>query len=206
VRREDIDWSILVAALVTLGICLVVGGSIVAGSYYFENRMELEFNRNNALFQDISRRYLSVDEEEKLIKKFYPRFVELYETGVIGREQRLNWLEVLRAVGEHKRLPGLNYEIKSQSVYSPQFPAVLGRYQLYSSNMSLDMQLLHEVDLLDVLDFVGRNAQGLYSVSECRLARSGTEIAMNPRSGNITTQCDLNWFTIKLADGTEIKV
>jgi hypothetical protein len=29
---------------------------------------------------------------------------------------------------------------------------------------------------------------------------------MNPRIGNIITRCDLNWFTIKLADGTEIKV
>ena len=205
-KREDIDWSILVGALVTLGVSLVASALIVGGSFYFEKKMELEFNRNNAAFQDISRRYLSVDEEEKLIKKFYPRFVELYNDGVIGREQRLNWLEMLRAVGEHKRLPGLNYEIKSQSVYSPQFPAVLGRYQLYSSDMSLNMQLLHEVDLLDVLEFMDKNAQGLYSVSECRFSRAGQEITMNAHIGNIVTRCDLNWFTIKLADGTEIKV
>jgi hypothetical protein len=206
VRREDIDWSILVGALVTLGVCLVVGGLIIGGSFYFEKKMEMEFNANNALFQDISRRYLSVDEEEKLIKKFYPRFVELYEAGVIGREQRLNWLEVLRAAGERKRLPGLNYEIKSQNVYAPQFPAMLGRYQLYSSDMSLSMQLLHEVDLLDVLDFMDKNAQGLYSVSECRFSRAGQDITMAAHASNVTTRCDLNWFTIKLADGTEIKV
>ena len=205
-KREDIDWSILTGALITLTASLLVGGLIIGLSYYFENRMELEFNTNNAKFQEISRRYLSVDEEEKLIKKFYPRFVDLYNEGVIGREQRLNWLEVLRAVGEHKRLPGLNYEIKSQSVYSPQFPAVLGRYQLYSSDMSLNMQLLHEVDLLDVLEFMDKNTQGLYSVSECRFSRAGQEITMNAHTGNIVTRCDLNWFTIKLADGTEIKV
>jgi hypothetical protein len=206
VKREDVDWPILIGALLTLGVSLAVGGLIVGASFYFESKMEREFNANNALFQDISRRYLSVDEEEKLIKKFYPRFVELYEEGVIGREQRLNWLEVLRAAGEYKRLPGLNYEIKSQSVYVPQFPAVLGRYQLYSSDMLLNMQLLHEVDLLDVLDFMDKNAQGLYSVSECRFSRAGQDITMTAHASNITTRCDLSWFTIKLADGTEIKV
>lgn len=205
-KPEDLDWSILVGAIVTLCVSLALGGLIVGGSFYFENKMQLDFNRNNALFQDISRRYLSVDEEEKVIKKFYPRFVELYRDGLIGREQRLNWIEVLRAVGERKRLPGLNYEIKSQNVYSPQFPAVLGRYQVYSSDMSLNMQLLHEVDLLDVLEFMERNALGVYTVSECRFSRAGQEVAMNPRIGNIVTRCDLNWFTIKLADGTEIKV
>ena len=205
-KSEDIDWKVLVGALVALGVCLVLGGLMVGVSFYFEKQMELEFNRNNALFQDISRRYLSVDEEEKLIKQFYPRFVELYNAGVIGREQRLNWIESLRAVGERKRLPGLNYEIKSQSVYAPQFPAVLGRYQLYSSDMSLNMQLLHEGDLLDVLEFMDRNAQGVYSVAECRFSRAGQEITLSPRIGNLVTRCDLNWFTIKLADGTEIKV
>jgi hypothetical protein len=206
VKREDIDWSVLIGSLLTLAVSLAVSGLILGGSFYFESKMELQFNANNALFQDISRRYLSVDEEEKLIKQFYPRFVELYEAGVIGREQRLNWLESLRAVGERKRLPGLNYEIKSQSVYAPQFPAVLGRYQLYSSEMSLSMQLLHEVDLLDVLEFLSGNAQGLYSVSECHFSRAGLDITMTAHASNITTRCDLSWFTIKLADGTEIRV
>jgi hypothetical protein len=29
---------------------------------------------------------------------------------------------------------------------------------------------------------------------------------MTAHASNITTRCDLSWFTIKLADGTEIKV
>lgn len=205
-KLEDIDWPVLVGALLTLGISLLLGGAMIGASHFFENRMELEFNRNNARFQDISRRYLSVDEEEKLIKKFFPRFEALYNGGVIGREQRLNWIEVLRAIGERKRLPGMNYEIKSQSIHAPQFPAALGRYQLYSSEMSLNMQLVHEADLLDVLDFLEQNAQGVYTVSQCRLSRSGQEVVMSPRTGNIVSRCDLNWFTIKLADGTEIRV
>ena len=55
--------------------------------------MLLEYNRANAAFQSISSRDLAVDEEEKLIRSYLPDFVKLHESGVIGDEQRLNWVE-----------------------------------------------------------------------------------------------------------------
>lgn len=205
-KREDLDWPVLTGALVTLLVSVVVSGALIGGGFYFQKQMLLDFTRNNAQFQAISQRYLAVDEEEKLIRKFYPRFLELYNNGVIGKEQRLNWLEVLRESGDKVRLPGLSYEIKSQELYVPQFSANLGRYQLFNSRMSLSMQLLHEGDLVSVLETLDSRAAGTYSVSECRFSKASTVIDMNPRKGNIMTKCDLNWFTIKLADGKEIKV
>ncbi|MBI2994659.1 MAG: hypothetical protein HYY48_10855 [Gammaproteobacteria bacterium] len=205
-KREDLDWPVLTGALVTLLVSIVVSGLLIGGSYYFQKQMLLEFTRNNAQFQAISQRYLAVDEEEKLIRKFYPRFIELYNNGVIGKEQRLNWLEILRDSGEKIRVPGLSYEIKSQEVYAPQFSAQLGRYQLFNSRMALNMQLLHEGDLLSLFSMLDSRAAGTYSVSECRFSRASTAIDLNPRKGNIMTKCDLNWFTIKLADGKDIKV
>jgi hypothetical protein len=205
-KHEDIDWSVLRGALLTFSACLLVSAGIVYGSHYFENKMNVQYRRYNGEFQTISRRYLSVDEEERIIKRFYPRFVALHNEGVIGREQRLNWLEVLRASGEELKLPGLTYEIASQSVYTPQFTVSLGRFQLFSSQMTLNMQLLHEEDLLRLLDFIDARAQGLFSVSECQLSRSAQGINMTPKAGNITGRCTLHWFSIKLSDGTEIEV
>lgn len=205
-KREDINWSILTGSLITLVVSIVLIGLLIGGSFYFQKQMVLEFNRNNAEFQAISQRYLAIDEEEKLIKNFYPRFIDLYNNGVIGREQRLNWIEVLRESGEKIRLLSLNYEIQSQSVYAPEFAATLGRYQLYTSQMTLNLQLLHEGDLLKLFESLDAKATGAYSVAECEFTKVSQLIEMNPGKGNISTKCNLNWFTIKLADGTEIKV
>lgn len=205
-KRNDIDWPVLTGAIATLLISIVVCGLLIGGGFYFQKKMLLEFNRNNVQFQNISRRYLAVDEEEKLIRKFYPRFIELYNNGIIGKEQRLNWIEVLRDSGDRIRLPGLSYEIKSQEVYTPEFSATLGRYQLYNSEMALNMQLLHEGDLLKLFEMLDSKAAGTYSVSGCKFSKASAVIDMNPRKANIQTKCDLNWFTIKLADGKEIKV
>lgn len=205
-KREDLDWSILTGSLITLVASLVASGVLVGSGYYFQKRMALDYNRNNAQFQNISQRYLAVDEEEKLIKQFFPRFIELHKGGVIGHEQRLNWIEVLRESGEEIRLPSLTYEIRSQGPYLPEFTVSLGRYQLYSSEMTLNMQLLHEGDMISLFEFLDKKAAGAFTVSSCRFARLGQAIDMDPAHGNVVTRCDLNWFTINLSDGTEIKV
>lgn len=204
-QREDIEWPLLRGALAILVASIAVSSLLIWGSYYFRGKMKLEFFRNNAQFQSISQRYLAVDQQDKLIKSYLPKFVSLYNDGVIGHEQRLNWLEVLRNVGEKLRLPGLSYEIHSQNQYSPDFPVTLGHFQLYSSEMELNMRLAHEGDLLDLFDILDRKAEGSYSVTSCKMSRSGSVIIMDPDKPNVMAKCKLDWFTIKLANGKQIK-
>jgi hypothetical protein len=205
-KRKEIDWSILRRSLILLVICIIFCGGIIFGSYYFYNQMQLEYRRHNAQFQDISKRYLAVDEEEKIIKKFYPRFIELHNKGIIGKEHRLNWVEVLRKSGDKITLPLLNYVIKSQNKYTPGFAVNLGRYQLRSSNMTLTMQLLHEEDLFYLFDELDTYADGLYSIAACEMSSSVSEITDDPKASNITVKCELQWFTITLADGKDLEV
>ncbi len=205
-KRSDIDWSVLRGSLILFFLCLIISACLLIGSYYFKDNMHKEYMRNNAMFQSVSNRYFAVDEEEKLIKKFYPLFVDLYNEGVIGRERRLNWIEMLRKAGEEIKIPGLSYEIKSQEVYKPGFPVKLGKYKLYRSVMNLNMQLLHEGDLFRLLQALDNNALGSYNVSNCTIASKGKEISDNTESGNLIVRCELAWYTIKLANGKELKV
>jgi len=205
-KRKDIDWSILRGSLILLVICIIFAGGITFGSYYFFNRMQQEYRRNNAQFQSISQRYLAVDEEAKMIKQFYPRFVSLYKEGIIGKEHRLNWVEVLRKSGDKIKVPLLNYVIKSQNSYTPGFAVNPGRYQLRSSNMTLSMQLLHEGDLFYIFDALDKDAEGLYNVTSCEMSAGFSELNDNPKASNIRVKCELQWFTISLADGKDLEV
>ncbi|MFT5132223.1 MAG: hypothetical protein ACI9SC_000688 [Gammaproteobacteria bacterium] len=205
-KRNDIDWSILRGSLIIFFLCLVISASILVGSFYFKDKMHKEYLRNDAMFRSVSNRYFSVDEEEKLIKKYYPLFVDLYNRGVIGQERRLNWIEVLRNAGEEINIPGLSYDIKSQEIYQPGFSVNLGKYQLYRSIMSLDMKLLHEGDLFQLFQALDKHAQGAFNVSTCTLTSSGKAISEDTGAGNLNVKCELTWHTIKLADGRELEV
>lgn len=206
-KSEDIDWKVLRGALIGFVLSVVVGGALAGGGHLFKKSGTLYFNRNNAQFQSISGKYLAVDEEEKQIKKFFPRFLELHRGGIIGPEERLQWIETLRDAGERLRIPSLNYEIRSQAIFAPPFPLSLGRYQLYSSEMTLSLQALHEGDLLRLLQLLDTRAMGLQSMHACQMTKTGQSLDLTSGSkGNIAIQCEMNWFTLKLSDGTEIKV
>ena len=205
-KESDIDWTILKGSLITLCICFVVASALIGGSYYFNSKLEKEYKSNKSIFQSISRRYLDVDQEEKVLRENYPLFVKLYNKGVIGREQRLNWIETLRQAGEKVKLPSLTYSIDSQEEYIPGFDIDYSGYTLYRSGMELELGLLHEGDLFKLIDYINRTADGIYTLTECKFRMTGRTINFEKDRANISASCLLYWITINLAGGQEIEI
>ena len=204
-KAENVDWPYLRGAVTMFISLTTLGASLLAGSAYFDRQMGQDYHYNSDQLRALSRRYLAVDEEENLIKDYFPRFMDLHKTGLLGTEQRLNWIEVLQDAGDRLQLPSLSYEIRAQKPHHPAFPAPPGRYKIFASEMTLNMQLLHEGDLFALLDLLDEQAKGLYSVSGCELTRNFVELTDNPGAGNVTATCLLEWFSIKPTDDPEIK-
>jgi hypothetical protein len=205
-EKNKIDWDILKGPLILFCLCLIIAGVLTSGSYYFNSNLNKEYKKNKSLFQSISRRYLDVDQEEKLLRDYYPKFVKLYRQGIIGREKRLNWIEALRQAGEKIKLPSLNYSINSQEEHIPEYSINYSGYSLYRSSMELNLGLLHEGDLFKLIDYINRTADGIYTISECSFSMNGTEIQFDKNAANVSVSCLLNWITIDLAGGQEIKI
>ena len=202
--QSKLDLSVLRGALGVFAICVLVAGILLGASYYFREEMAAEFNTNQLRFRDVSRKYLSVDEEERIIEQYLPEFQQLYDDGVLGREKRLSWLEVLKAAGAKVQLPQLGYEISSQSTFEPDYPVDVGAFDIYASNMDLNMGLLHEGDLLNVLELLDQNANGLYSVSHCDVARTVRAATADNLRERIKAVCQLRWFTVDLKGDREL--
>ena len=203
--REDIDWTILRGAIIIFMISLMFSVALVFGSWYFKGEMLNKYNASKKRFQAISREYLTVDEQERKISQYHPVFLKLFENGVIGGEQRLNWIETLRDAGDSIKLPALRYEIDSQDVYTPGYSLNTGNFKVYRSGMHLRLDVLHEGDIFRVLSELDKKALGIYSVTGCKMLRRRGGLIENIDKANILTDCTLEWFTIKKSDGSEIK-
>lgn len=203
-KAEKIDWSVLQGAIITFVVSLVITGALISITWYYNEKMLAEHNRQKLQFQNISNQYLAVDQEEKLIRQYYPEFIRLYNKGIIGQERRLNWLETLRNAGESIKLPSLRYGIESQSRFAPDYSLNTGSFQIYSSTMKLNMDLLHEGDLKNVLDTLSADAAGIYNVSRCTLRRTGETNIDNASKANISAECELRWLNIKKPNGSDI--
>ena len=192
------DWTILRGTLVVFVLALAASAAMVTASYYFRQRMEHEYQAHHAEFREASRKYLAVDDEERIIAEFFPGFRRLFEHGLLGRERRLSWLETLRRASDDIGLKQLAYKLDAQREAKPDFAIQLGQYRLFVSTMSLNLAMLHEGDLLRLFHALDEDALGQYSVRRCVLKRSNVNLDLSAATANLSADCSLDWWTINL--------
>lgn len=204
--KLNIEWSVIRGALGVFSLCVIVSVLLLAGTFHFRNAMKRDYEVHDNQFKAVSREYFNVDVDERIIADHYPKFIELYNEGVIGEEKRLDWIETLEKAKTTLKVPELSYQIDTRKRYQPDFPLATGPYEIYTSGMKLDMGVLHENDLKSLLDSLDRAASGLYSVEKCELSRKHKTIALDPDKANLNADCNLLWYSIKLSGNREIKL
>lgn len=200
------DWSILRGTVIGFVVCVLAAAGMLTASHYFKKNMQRQYQASHAIFLNASQQYLAVDEEERIIEQFYPEFVRLFRAGLLGQERRLSWLETLRAAGEAIKIPELTYKLDAQREMQPDYYMSLGSYGVYVSAMNLSLGLLHEGDLLRLLNSLERDALGQYSVRDCAFRASGGELVIETGKANIHADCTLEWLTVDLSGDRELSL
>lgn len=205
-RHSGLDWSFIKFAMLTFIVVVLISVSLVIASWLFKDNMLAEYHQQKQKFLAITQQYLVLAEDEKSINQYYPQFVDLYRQGIIGPEHRLNWIETLRLSSDRIKLFALNYHIYPQQRYVTDFSIELGHFLLYDSTMKLNISMLHEGDLLRLIDDLNKHAIGLFTITECKFMRPSSMLVQQRDGVNVKADCWLRWLNIRRADGTEIKL
>ncbi|PHV05518.1 hypothetical protein CSQ96_20385 [Janthinobacterium sp. BJB412] len=136
------------------------------------------------------------ENEKREIRLYQPRFVTLRQRGLVGEENRLDWVEAVRQVQEQRKLLPLNYEIAPQRPVQAEPGLELGEYRLRASRMRLHMDLLHEADLFGFLDELKR--RGYFAVQDCSVKRQVAQNVAN--TANLSADCAIEWLTLAPAE------
>ena len=188
-------------ALLALFLSLGIGVSMVLGSLFYVQKTESKYLRQRAELDGIARLYRTAENDRSLYSQYVTRYQDLERQGVIGDEPRLNWVEALERINQSLKLPVLRYEIQPQKPVSMQG----NRYdtkiiRVYRSTMSFDAGLLHEGDLLVLLDELRRQTSGRLEVRDCdiKFASSTRGVVFNVRQPNLVALCTVDWYTLKI--------
>ena len=139
-----------------------------------------------------------VRSEEAEIKQKSALFSSLQQRGMIGEEQRLDWVELLKTIRERRRLLELRYEIAPQRALDAQPGSALS---FYASAMKIELKLLHEEDLPRLLGDLQQQAGPLIQVRSCKLARLPRESA--DIAAQLQADCLIDWITLRAVTGQE---
>lgn len=184
-----LQWSLLAAVLM-----IAAGAATVYFSTYQMQAATRDRGAAQAERNDYDGRLKRVRSEESEIKQKAAIFAALQARGMIGEEQRLEWVELLKDIREQRRLIDLQYEIAPQR----RLDASSGNgFAFYSSTMKLQLKLLHEEDLTRLLDDLRNRARALIQVKRCNVTRlpAGAGIGVPP--AQLQADCQIDWITLR---------
>lgn len=201
-KLADIPWRILRLPLIVLTLTAVFAGGSWYWTYRWSAEVRTQLEREQATLFAARGKSTQADQEKLLIDRYRDAYEALRRSGTIGPEQRVNWLDALRAANRTARTLGVDYQINQQGP-SP-IKLDTGNYRLVQTSMKLNIKLLQEEDLLAFFRALDEQHAGLYLLQECKLNRvvgGPFTVRFEPK---LSADCELVWLSL-LDPATESK-
>ena len=190
-----VKWAIVVLILLSAG-----GGGAVWTSLQMQKAGEKSFKEATAARNEIRTRLSRARDEQAELRDKIGRFQALKERGYIGLEKRLDWVEALARIKVAKRIHRLEYEFAPQksvdTLTLPEGPNA-GAFEIMPSQMKLQVQFLHEGELLSLIDEIRGAVQALIQLRSCTMDRMPVQMNERNNPAQLKAECVLEWITLR---------
>lgn len=161
------------------------------------NATQLAEQRAAAERRDMQSKLTRATQEEREIRDRLIDYRRLLDRGVIGAEQRLDWIEAIAKVRNANQLLDLKYSIAPQASLDYPGIAKTGDVELLMSQMKVDLSLLHEGDLFRFLAALRRELRSHVSVRACNVQRIERAVSEKGPAPRLRAECTLDLVTIR---------
>jgi hypothetical protein len=189
VSFQSLRWGLALLLLASL-----FAATSIAAALHFDRQATQAHQRVLVRQAETSAKLARVHDDEREIRAKINRYQELLRQNRIAPERRLEWVETLRRIKESRRLLGLEYEIAPRRPLDEKNPST-GGYDFHTSQMKLEMPLLHENDLLGLLADVAAQVQALVSVKSCKIERIAA--GLQSTEPTLKASCEIDWITLE---------
>lgn len=196
---KRLQWAIALLVVMSL-----VGAGAVWTTEQMKKSSNIAFQNASAARKDIQTKLARARDEQQELTEKLTRFQALRAHGYIGPEQRLNWVEAIARIKAAQRIFKLDYDFAPQRrVDASILPggSAAGGFEIMSSQMQLQIHLLHEGELLAFLAELRadlRNTMGaLVLVRSCAIERLAPGSAERASKALLKAECTLEWITLK---------
>jgi len=194
---QKLQFSLLLAVLM-----IAVGAGAVYVSLSLSRSSKVNLAAALSERNDIAGKLQRVRSEEDEIKQKSALFHNLKARGVIGEEQRLEWVELLKDIRDQRRLFDLKYEIAPQRSLDTE---VGNGYAFFSSTMKLQLKLLHEEDLTRLLSELRQRAKALIQIRKCSVTRLPRGSSEEGIPAQLQAECQIDWITLHEVESKPVK-
>ena len=183
-----------------IAVCLVLCLAGVA-SDFAANRYHQDTKKQGAAISakrtEVQGKLDRANEEEREIKANLEQYRALVARGIIGEEKRLDWIDALTAIKNERQLFNISYSIAPQKGLDyPGFGASSGVYFM-ASRVKIELQLLHEEDLLNFIDDLAKRSKLYLSTRSCDIQRSARGSGGTTLAPRLKADCVFDLITVR---------
>jgi len=199
---SEVDWRYLLRHSLLPAVSAVVALVIFIASYWIHGRQDALYAQFSIDQEAVYGDYDELVYRRRLVDRYHRRYEQFRQTGFIGREQRLDWIETMRETTADLDLPSVSYALEPQrEVLAPVSSELSGEdVRIYLSRLTLDVGLIHETDLLRFVDRIQAKAPGLISVDRCTLTRQSQSVTPVATEANIMARCSMQIYSVVTSD------
>ena len=191
--RDLTSMRLPVAVLVA---ALILSAVLVKFSSAQKTAADAQRGAQAVALKDARERYQRSGEEREAILRYLPAYRKLQSEGLIGAEQRIEWIEALRAANKQAGLFGVTYQLEARIPFNLPGERNPASPFLRQSQMKLSFGLVHEGDLMRFLETLATQQSGMFFLRSCIIDRPVRTDTPAPRQPNLNAQCELSWLTI----------
>ena len=140
-------------------------------------------------------RLARIAEEEREVSQKIDVYKQLKSLHILGEERRLEWADTINRIRVQRELLDLRYRVERQKLVN----SVAGKpasVDFFTSTMRVEMQLLHEEDLLRFLADLRESGNAFYAVRKCAMSRTGQALTGATMTPRLRAECDVDLVTI----------
>ena len=182
---SKIDWRYLRQPLIIFALSLVISTMVGVFGLKIEAAQIKKYEMALETLRSTHNKYTYIVNDIDLIDQYRNLYSDYKSSGLIGEERRLSWIESLENTNGVLKLPTLTYNLLPQEKFERPGFKVKSGIVVNSSPMQLTMGLLHEEDLLAVLEGLRLSIKSLFTVDSCSLTRSGSVASSFNTKGTI---------------------
>lgn len=191
------DWRKLRYPILGLGLALIAVGLLVSFADQYNKKQDIVLIEQQGLYQKARQKFESSGLEKETIIQYLPEYNDLLTQGFVGEERRIEWIERLRQIHSQYNLFSIDYSIGQQEKYTPSFVTNMGNHVINRSVMELRLDMLHEGDLIHLLEDLHENTPP-FMVRDCEITRPiGAEINTKRIAANLKATCEIDWITLR---------
>jgi hypothetical protein len=190
------DLQTLSKPLIVLALVAAVGAAAVAYTAGMVKRAKSDVSAQEGALIEARNRVQQSGQEKGIIERNVEPYRQLERAGIVGEEQRIGWIDALRAANREADLYGVEYEVGSQQPYSFMSEVNAGALTVHQSIMKVRLGLLHEGDLFRFFEALAAQKVGRFAVNHCNLKRLSVDLSVPVNQPTLHAECELAWITI----------